>query len=96
MSSKGHQLRPHIVWFGEQVPLLEPEATLVSKADHTIIIDTSMQVYPSASLIDYAFAKANLHFIDTNPIVAPRKKLQIYTENATTDFPKLVQYLLDL
>lgn len=49
----GAQLRPHIVWFGEAVPMISKAAKIVEKADILLIIGTSMQVYPAASLIDY-------------------------------------------
>ena len=49
----GAQLRPHIVWFGEDVPLIPEAAELVSKADILLIIGTSMQVYPAAGLVNY-------------------------------------------
>jgi len=62
--SLGHQLRPHIVWFGEAVPLLEPAAALVVQADIVVIIGTSMQVYPAASLISYAKVEAPKFYID--------------------------------
>lgn len=94
MSQKGYQLRPHIVWFGEMVPLLEPAAALVSQADHILIIGTSMQVYPAAGLIDYAQEKANIYFIDPRPAVNPRENLHIYAENATTGVPKVVKKLM--
>jgi NAD-dependent deacetylase len=51
---KGAQLRPHVVWFGEAVPAMEDAASIVSQADILIIIGTSLQVYPAASLIYYA------------------------------------------
>ena len=50
---KGSQLRPHIVWFGEQVPMIEPAAQLVEQADIFIIVGTSLQVYPAAGLVRY-------------------------------------------
>ncbi|NNM17667.1 MAG: NAD-dependent deacylase, partial [Croceitalea sp.] len=52
LDADGHQLRPHIVWFGEMVPLLEPAIEITSKADVLLIIGTSMQVYPAASLVN--------------------------------------------
>ena len=94
LSKEGYQLRPHIVWFGEMVPLLEPAATLVSQADHILIIGTSMQVYPAAGLIDYAHEKANIYFIDPRPSVQPKEKLHIFAEKATTGVPKVVQMLM--
>ena len=96
LSQGGYQLRPHIVWFGEMVPLLEPAAALVSQADHILIIGTSMQVYPAAGLIDYARPEASIYFIDPRPSVSPRKNLEIYAENATTGVPKVVTKLLSL
>ena len=46
-----HQLRPHIVWFGEMVPMIEIAADVVEKSDALIIVGTSMQVYPAAGLV---------------------------------------------
>lgn len=65
--AKGSQLRPHIVWFGEEVPLLGAAAELVSAADVLVVIGTSLQVYPAASLIDYAPEHARVFLIDPNP-----------------------------
>lgn len=69
--SQGHQLRPHIVWFGEDVPAIELAVTIVSKADIVVIIGTSMQVYPAASLIDYAPDYAKFFYIDPKPAHLP-------------------------
>jgi len=88
------QLRPHIVWFGEMVPLLEPAAQIVSQADYVIVIGTSMQVYPAASLIDYASPHTLIYFIDPKPAVTPRKNLITYAEAATIGVPKVVDELL--
>lgn len=90
-----HQLRPHIVWFGEAVPLLEIAAALVEQADHILIIGTSMQVYPAASLIDFASAKANIYFVDPKPSISPRAQLTVYAEAATTGVAKVVKELLE-
>jgi NAD-dependent deacetylase len=48
---RGGQLRPHIVWFGEEVPMLEAAAELVRTADRLLIVGTSLQVYPAAGLV---------------------------------------------
>ncbi|HCW89904.1 MAG TPA: NAD-dependent protein deacylase [Marinobacter sp.] len=48
---RGFQLRPHIVWFGEEVPMLEKAADVVRTADHLLIVGTSLQVYPAAGLV---------------------------------------------
>ena len=49
---RGSQLRPHIVWFGEEVPMIEAAAEIVPTADHLLIVGTSLQVYPAAGLGD--------------------------------------------
>ena len=61
---KGSQLRPHIVWFGEAVPELPNAAHLVSMADIFVIIGTSLQVYPAASLVGYAPVESEKYYID--------------------------------
>lgn len=60
----GNQLRPHIVWFGEMVPEMERAATIVSTADILLVIGTSLQVYPAASLIDFMPPHGELFVID--------------------------------
>lgn len=65
----GHQLRPHIVWFGEQVPMLEKGAMAVHDADIVIIIGTSMQVYPAAGLVGYAQPNTTIVYIDPKPTI---------------------------
>ncbi len=64
---RGSQLRPHIVWFGEEVPMLEKAIAITEKADILVIIGTSMQVYPAASLINFISEKTPIYFIDPNP-----------------------------
>jgi NAD-dependent deacetylase len=54
LAKDGSQLRPHIVWFEEPVPLIEDAAHIVSTADIFAVIGTSLQVYPAAGLINYA------------------------------------------
>lgn len=94
MCEHNFQLRPHIVWFGEMVPLLEPAAHLVSQADYIVIIGTSMQVYPAAGLIDYAKLTASVHFVDPKPAIDARANLTIHAETATIGVPKVVELLI--
>ncbi len=54
LAEDGSQLRPYIVWFEEEVPMIEPAAALVSEADIFVVIGTSLQVYPAAGLLQYA------------------------------------------
>lgn len=92
----GHQLRPHIVWFGEEVPLLMEAAHLVSEADIVLIIGTSLQVYPAAGLIHYARPDAQIIFVDPRPTLrdGSDSRLQIIAETAALGVPPLVQKLL--
>lgn len=71
LHTDGHQLRPHIVWFGEAVPAIADAIPLVEEADYIIIIGTSMQVYPAAGLIDYARPTTPIFYIDPNPASIP-------------------------
>jgi NAD-dependent deacetylase len=71
LHTDGHQLRPHIVWFGEAVPAIEYAMDIVKEADYLIIIGTSMQVYPAAGLIDYARPTTPIFYIDPNPASIP-------------------------
>jgi NAD-dependent deacetylase len=63
----GHQLRPNIVWFGEDVPAIEEAITIVETANILIVIGTSLQVYPAAGLINYAHPKIPIYYIDPKP-----------------------------
>lgn len=90
------QLRPHIVWFGEAVPMLENAIEITTQADILIIIGTSMQVYPAASLINYVQVNTPIYFIDPKPSVSQHSfsNLTIIPEKATTGVQYLVnQYL---
>ncbi len=89
-----HQLRPHIVWFGEAVPMIEVAADLVAAADCILIIGTSMQVYPAAGLIQYASANTPAYFVDPNPSLSSSDQLTVLAEKATTGVPKVISQLL--
>ena len=90
---KGHQLRPHIVWFGEDVPMIEKAVTICETADILVIIGTSMQVYPAASLVHYAPQNIPIYFIDPNPNIESRAHLTVISETATTGLKTLVKEL---
>ena len=91
---KGSQLRPHIVWFGEMVPMMEVAAREVTEADIFLVVGTSMVVYPAASLIDFTSEEIPKYIIDpAKPQVYPRENLFFYTENATTGVPKVANLL---
>ena len=91
----GHQLRPHIVWFGEDVPNLPVAADVVSKSDAVIIVGTSLNVYPAASLYQYAKPNCPIWIIDpkANELIYPESITPI-NEKAGAALPRLVQSLL--
>ena len=89
-----HQLRPHVVWFGEAVPMIEKAIDILKQTDVVIIIGTSMQVYPAAGLIDFAPSSTPIYFIDPNPSISESTDVHIYAEKATTGVDKLVRKLL--
>lgn len=73
----GHQLRPHIVWFGEDVPALEEAIEITETADYFAVIGTSLQVYPAAGLISYTDSITPVFYIDPKPIAIPNIKNKI-------------------
>lgn len=90
------QLRPHVVWFGEMVPMMEPAAELCRQADILIIIGTSLQVYPAASLIHDVPEQAEKHFVDPDPNPTVHKSsFTIHKGSAIQKVPALVNYLID-
>ncbi|MDT0554722.1 SIR2 family NAD-dependent protein deacylase [Patiriisocius hiemis] len=88
------QLRPHIVWFGEAVPMLDVAIQYVEEADIIVIVGTSMQVYPAASLIQYASPSAKAYFVDPNPSIASSKQIKVIAEKATIGVPRVIQEIL--
>lgn len=91
----GHQLRPHIVWFGESVPMIETTIPIIQDADIVMVIGTSMQVYPAASLISYAPSGIQKYYIDPNAEMLPYPNLICINEKAGIALPKLVKELLN-
>lgn len=92
----GHQLRPHIVWFGEQVPALEDAIALAEQADYFAVIGTSLQVYPAAGLINYTPKTTSIYYIDPKPIKIPnlRNSLEVITDVASNGILTLKEKLL--
>jgi NAD-dependent deacetylase len=67
LDSNNIQLRPHIVWFGEEVPEMEKAMQIIEEADYLLVIGTSLQVYPAAGLINYVSEDVLVYYIDPNP-----------------------------
>ncbi len=89
----GHQLRPHIVWFGEAVPMLDLAIDHVEKADALIIVGTSMQVYPAAGLMQYVSNNAPIYFVDPKPSIDSSNRITVLANNATVGIPKVIKML---
>ncbi|AFD06501.1 SIR2 family NAD-dependent protein deacylase [Solitalea canadensis] len=92
---KGSQLRPHVVWFGEAVPMIDPAAKHCSKADYFAVIGTSLQVYPAAGLMNFVPFKIPKFLVDPN---APDVKngVTIINEKASIGVPLMAEQLLSL
>lgn len=91
--SRGRPLRPHIVWFGEAVPLIEEAVRLVEAADTVIVVGTSLKVYPAASLLHYARFGVPVYLIDPKPN-ADVSGVEILAQTAVRGVPALVAELL--
>ncbi|MFK7808177.1 MAG: NAD-dependent deacylase, partial [Saprospiraceae bacterium] len=88
----GSQLRPHIVWFGEGVPMLEKAAEVVYGSDIVIIVGTSMNVYPAAGLVAYAKPGVPVYYIDPNPNISyeltQRPNLEVIKKKGGVGLPE--------
>lgn len=91
---KGYPLRPHIVWFGEEVPEIGNAARIVEKADILVIIGTSMQVYPAAGLLHYAQAGIPLYLIDPNDVEIHSNRVTVIRKGASEGVKILKEELL--
>ena len=93
---KGSQLRPHIVWFGEAVTMIEPAIQIASEADIFLVVGTSMVVYPAASLIVYVKPDKPKYYIDPKAFaVSGISNLAVIQKKAGEGVPELVEELLD-
>ena len=88
---KGYQLRPHIVWFGEAVPLIPKAINICQSADVLLIVGTSMQVYPAASLINYVTIDTKIFYIDPNPAINNNNQVTVIPEKATLGIKKIME-----
>lgn len=91
----GSQLRAHVVWFGEDVPMIIPAAKVCQQADIFILIGSSLAVYPAAGLVNYVHYNVPKYIIDPNiPDVGRIKNIIRIEEKASTGVPRLVGELL--
>ena len=85
----GAQLRPHIVWFGESVPMIDPAMNLVQTADVVIVVGTSLQVYPAAGLVGYAPPSAPVHVVDPNTPLEGGGRVELHRCGAVEGLTRL-------
>lgn len=93
---KESQLRPNVVWFGEEVPCMRQAIETTKQADIFIIIGTSLNVFPAASLINYTKNTCKVYYIDSKPNYLGNKKIKIMQEKATIGTKMLVNKLMML
>lgn len=77
LCSDGSQLRPHIVWFGEAVPMMEEAEKIVKEADVLLVIGTSLNVYPAAGLVYQVSKNTPIYLIDPKEVTVNRKIVHI-------------------
>ena len=93
--AKGSQLRPHIVWFGEAVPMMDEAVRITETADIFVVIGSSLNVYPAAGLISYAPYNASLFLIDPKEVSVPvKRKVEVIRAGASEGVAILTARLL--
>ena len=97
LAEDGTQLRPFIVWFEEEVPMIEVAAAVVTKADIFVVIGTSLQVYPAAGLIDIAKRRIPKFIIDKKiPYTAALENITMIEKTASEGIVDLTELLLNM
>lgn len=92
----GSQLRPHVVWFGEAVPMIEDAAVLCANADLFVLVGTSLAVYPAAGLLQFVPADCKKYIVDPKiPPVKSYRNIIPIEENAVSGMKKVKEILID-
>ena len=92
---QGSQLRPHIVWFGEAVPMIEYVIPYVENASKVLVIGTSLAVYPAAGLINYVSDDAEKYYIDPKGLTnLSRNDFTVISKKAVEGISELVNQLI--
>ncbi|MDI3527655.1 MAG: NAD-dependent deacetylase [Tenuifilum sp.] len=91
----GYQLRPHVVWFGEDVPMLTEAAKIVQTAEIFAVVGTSLNVYPAAGLLDYAPKGCPIYLIDPNDVNVWRNDVTFIKDKASVGVPKMLKMVKD-
>ena len=92
----GSQLRPFIVWFGENVPLINDAQDAIHQADILVIVGTSLQVYPAAGLVDYTRRDCQRFYIDLNPGEIDSRDDFTVIEKTATEGMTILKDMLEL
>lgn len=93
---KGSQLRPHIVWFGEMVPMMEPAAIVTMQADVFLVVGTSLVVYPAAGLLDLVSKDVPCYIVDVKiPHFTPRANMRLIEDKASSGMAQVKKELLE-
>lgn len=96
LAEDGAQLRPHIVWFGESVPMMDKAISLVAEADIFIVVGTSLQVYPAAGLVNYVPPSSKKYIVDQNiPVGYHDRGIYPIQKNATAGIKELYDRLME-
>ena len=96
LCEKGYQLRPHIVWFGEEVPMMEYAISITQQADIFVVVGTSLVVYPAAGLMNFVANQVSKYVIDPNmPDVYPVPNLNLINKGGGEGLTELRQKLLN-
>ena len=95
LCERGAQLRPFVVWFGEEVPMIRPAEHVISQAEIVLIIGTSLQVYPAAGLVQFARPGVKKYYIDPNPDAnIYLGNTEVLNSKAGIAVPRLVEKLM--
>ncbi|MCC8198901.1 MAG: NAD-dependent deacylase [Tannerellaceae bacterium] len=94
--SKGDQLRPFIVWFGEAVPMIDQAIRLVEESDIVVVIGTSLNVYPAAGLLNYVRRGQPIYLIDPKEVNTYRTDIHFIRAGASEGVKQLTELLKDL
>lgn len=95
LAPDGGQYRPDIVWFGEEVPLMESASAIVAQADEVWVIGCSLQVYPAAGLVHHARDHVKVIYIDPNAVKVNRPNITVIKEKAGSVVPAMVEEYLN-
>ncbi len=90
---KGSQLRPHIVWFGEAVPMIEKAIGIVRTADILAVIGTSLNVYPAAGLLNYVSPDTPIYLIDPKEVKTDQQDIHFIQKGASEGVAELRRLL---